>query len=68
VVPELAFRLSTREFREHHKALIGSLIAWARELDRADCAEVLEQTLAEEKAVDAKLTKLAESRLNRTAA
>ena len=33
-----------------------------------DCAEVLEQTLDEEKATDAKLTQLAEARLNRKAA
>jgi ferritin-like metal-binding protein YciE len=54
---------------EHYEITrYGSLIAWARELGRPDCAEVLEQTLAEEKATDAKLTQLAEARLNRKAA
>jgi ferritin-like metal-binding protein YciE len=54
---------------EHYEITrYGSLIAWAKELGRTDCAEILEETLAEEKAADAKLTKLAESRLNRTAA
>jgi ferritin-like metal-binding protein YciE len=54
---------------EHYEITrYGSLIAWARELGRTDCAEVLEQTLAEEKATDAKLTELAEARLNRKAA
>ena len=54
---------------EHYEITrYGSLIAWARELGRTDCADILEQTLAEEKAADAKLTQLAESRLNRTAA
>jgi ferritin-like metal-binding protein YciE len=54
---------------EHYEITrYGSLIAWAREVGRDDCAEVLEQTLAEEKAADAKLTQLAESRLNRKAA
>jgi ferritin-like metal-binding protein YciE len=54
---------------EHYEITrYGSLIAWARELGREDCADVLEQTLAEEKAADAKLTELAEARLNRTAA
>ena len=54
---------------EHYEITrYDSLIAWARELGRTDCAEVLEQTLAEEKAADAKLTQLADSRLNRTAA
>ena len=49
-------------------SFLVALIAWAKELGRTDCADVLEQTLSEEKAADAKLTQLAESRLNRTAA
>jgi ferritin-like metal-binding protein YciE len=54
---------------EHYEITrYGSLIAWARELGRPDCAEVLEQNLAEEKAADAKLTELAAQRLNRKAA
>ena len=54
---------------EHYEITrYGSLIAWARELGRNDSADILEDTLAEEKAADAKLTQLAESRLNRTAA
>ncbi len=53
---------------EHYEiARYGTLIAWARELGRDDCASVLEQTLVEEKATDAKLTDIAESRLNRLA-
>jgi ferritin-like metal-binding protein YciE len=54
---------------EHYEiARYGTLIAWARELGRDDCASVLEQTLPEEKAADAKLTQVAEARLNRLAA
>jgi ferritin-like metal-binding protein YciE len=54
---------------EHYEiARYGTLIAWARELGRDDCASVLEQTLAEEKATDAKLTDIAEARVNRLAA
>ena len=54
---------------EHYEiARYGTLIAWARELGRDDCASVLEQTLAEEKAADLKLTEIAEARLNRLAA
>ncbi len=53
---------------EHYEiARYGTLIAFAHELGRDDCASVLEQTLAEEKAADAKLTEIAESRLNRMA-
>ena len=54
---------------EHYEiARYGTLIAWARELGRDDCAGVLEQTLEEEKAADLKLTEIAEARLNRQAA
>ena len=54
---------------EHYEITrYGTLIAWAKELGRQDCASVLEQTLAEEKATDQKLTDLAEARLNRKAA
>ena len=54
---------------EHYEiSRYGTLVAWAKELGRADCAAVLQQTLDEEKATDAKLTQLAEARLNRKAA
>ena len=54
---------------EHYEiARYGTLVAWARQLGRNDCASVLEQNLAEEKAADRKLTSLAESGINRKAA
>ena len=54
---------------EHYEITrYGSLIAWAKRLGREDCAGVLAQTLAEEKATDGILTKLAESSINRQAA
>ena len=46
----------------------GSLIAWAKQLGRNDCAALLQENLDEEKAADKKLTSLAESRVNRAAA
>ena len=53
---------------EHYEiAQYGTLSAWARELGRNDCASILEETLAEEKATDQKLSQLAEARLNRKA-
>ena len=53
---------------EHYEiANYGTLIAWARELGRDDCAAVLDETLAEEKATDEKLTRIAETRINRAA-
>ncbi len=54
---------------EHYEMTrYGTLIAWARQLGRNDCAAVLEQNLTDEKATDEKLTRLAESRINRVAA
>ena len=46
----------------------GTLIAWAKQLGRPDCASVLQQNLEEEKATDAKLTSLAERNVNVKAA
>lgn len=54
---------------EHYETTrYGSLIAWAHQLGREDCAAILAQTLEEEKAADKKLTTIAESKLNRRAA
>jgi ferritin-like metal-binding protein YciE len=54
---------------EHYEMTrYGTLIAWAKQLGRADCASVLEQNLKEEKAADAKLTSLAERGVNAKAA
>jgi len=54
---------------EHYEiSRYGSLIAWAKRLGRNDCASVLQKNLDEEKGADAKLTQLAESRLNAKAA
>jgi ferritin-like metal-binding protein YciE len=54
---------------EHYEMTrYGTLIAWANQLGRRDCATLLEQTLNEEKAADKKLTAVAESHVNRKAA
>jgi ferritin-like metal-binding protein YciE len=54
---------------EHYEMTrYGTLIAWAKQLGRADCAKLLEQNLQEEKAADSKLTAIAESNVNRKAA
>jgi ferritin-like metal-binding protein YciE len=54
---------------EHYEITrYGTLIAWAQELGRADCASVLQKNLDEEKATDKKLTEMAESRINMQAA
>ena len=54
---------------EHYEITrYGTLIAWANELGRRDCASLLQQNLDEEKATDTKLTTLATRGVNRKAA
>ena len=54
---------------EHYEITrYGTLIAWAEQLGRSDCARVLQQNLDEENATDKKLTVMAESKVNRRAA
>jgi ferritin-like metal-binding protein YciE len=54
---------------EHYEMTrYGSLVAWAKQLGRNDCASLLQQNLQEEKAADKKLTSIAESNVNRKAA
>ena len=61
--------INAAQAAEHYEITrYGSLIAWAKQLGRNDCAAVLQQTLDEEKATDRKLTTLAESRINLRAA
>ena len=63
-----AAALAAAQAVEHYEiARYGTLIAWARQLGRSDCASVLEPTLQEEKATDLKLTEIAEARINRVA-
>lgn len=53
---------------EHYEMTrYGTLVAWAQRLGRADCAQLLQQNLDEEKAADKKLTGIAEARLNQRA-
>ncbi|MGX5774812.1 YciE/YciF ferroxidase family protein [Methylorubrum zatmanii] len=61
--------LAAAQAVEHYEiARYGTLVAWAKRLDRDDCAAVLQQSLDEEKATDRKLTALAESKVNQKAA
>jgi ferritin-like metal-binding protein YciE len=57
--------LSAAQAVEHYEiSRYGTLKAWAEKLGMDDVAELLEATLEEEKATDAKLTELAESEIN----
>ena len=49
-------------------AAYGTLVAWARAMGHDDAADLLQQTLDEEKQADELLTKLAENRINVKAA
>jgi ferritin-like metal-binding protein YciE len=54
---------------EHYEMTrYGTLIAWAKELGRPDCASVLQKNLDEEKKTDEALTKIATARVNQKAA
>ena len=44
------------------------MVAWARAIGHADAADLLQETLDEEKAADAKLSSLAEQGINQEAA
>jgi ferritin-like metal-binding protein YciE len=61
--------INAAQAAEHYEITrYGSLIAWAKQLGRTDCASLLQKTLDEERATDKKLTTLAESRVNLRAA
>ncbi len=61
--------LASAQAVEHYEITrYGTLIAWAKQLGREDCANLLKQTLDEEEATDRKLTSIAESKVNRQAA
>ena len=54
---------------EHYEiARYGPLAAWAKQLGQNEIAELLSQTLAEEKKTDELLNRLAEGRINKRAA
>ncbi len=54
---------------EHYEITrYGTLVAWAKQLGRQDCASVLHQILDQEKATDEKLNRIAESKVNVQAA
>ncbi|PZQ15751.1 MAG: hypothetical protein DI565_07820 [Ancylobacter novellus] len=67
-VLDAALIASAQAVEHYEMTRYGTLVAWAKQLGRNDCATVLEKTLKEEKAADAKLSGLAEGGVNRRAA
>jgi ferritin-like metal-binding protein YciE len=54
---------------EHYEmAAYGTLVAWAEAMGHTDAAEILQEILDEEKAADKKLSDIAESGINQSAA
>lgn len=54
---------------EHYEiAAYGTLVAWAKAMGHTEAADLLQETLDEEKAADDKLTDLAEAGINQEAA
>ena len=54
---------------EHYEmAAYGTLVAWARVLEHTEAADLLQETLDEEKAADEKLSAIAEGGINQAAA
>ena len=57
--------ISAAQKIEHYEiASYGTIVAWAEKLGHSDLAELLSETLEEEKETDEKLTELAESAIN----
>ena len=53
---------------EHYEITrYGTLVSWSKQLGRDEAATILQSILDEERATDEKLTKLAESKINKKA-
>ena len=64
-----ACHIAAGQRAEHYEmAAYGTLVAWARSMGHDEAADLLQETLDEEKAADAKLSSLAEGGINQAAA
>jgi ferritin-like metal-binding protein YciE len=67
-VLDAALIASAQAVEHYEMTRYGTLMAWAKQLGRSDCAAVLAKNLKEEQATDKKLTELGETRVNMQAA
>lgn len=67
-VLDAALIASAQAVEHYEMTRYGTLVAWAKQLGRSDCAAVLAKNLKEEEATDKKLTQMAESNVNLMAA
>ena len=65
---DAALIASAQRVEHYEMAAYGTLVAWAKAMGHTEAADLLEETLDEEKSTDAKLTQLAESGINQEAA
>ena len=65
---DAALIASAQRVEHYEMAAYGTLVAWATAMGHNEAADLLEQTLAEEKAADGKLSTLAEGGINQQAA
>jgi ferritin-like metal-binding protein YciE len=67
-VLDAALIAAAQAVEHYEQTRYGTLVAWAKQLGRDDCANILQKTLDEEKATDKKLTELAVDKVNLQAA
>jgi ferritin-like metal-binding protein YciE len=67
-VLDAALIAAAQAVEHYEETRYGTLVTWAKELGRNDCAKILDKTLAEEKAADKKLTEIAVGKVNMQAA
>ena len=68
VVLNAALIAAAQAVEHYEMTRYGTLVAWAGQLGRNDCASVLQLNLEEEKAADQKLSAIAQRNVNRKAA
>lgn len=61
---DAALIASAQRVEHYEMAAYGTLCAYARQMGHTECADLLDQTLEEEKATDAKLSMVAEQHVN----
>jgi ferritin-like metal-binding protein YciE len=67
-VLDAALIASAQAVEHYEMTRYGTLVTWAQEAGREDCARLLRETLEEERAADKKLTMIAEREVNLKAA
>ena len=67
-VTDAAMLAAAQAIEHYEMTRYGTLVAFAKQLGRPDCAALLQKTLDEEHAADKKLTGIAENRVNKLAA